>query len=123
MTARGSRGSSLAVSVLVTVLTVAGAIVLVIQLPGRAGDVAGKAAAQPLAVSASPAPVLRERQAVPGRRLAPVQTPPQAVPPHDRHHRGPVPVPGLPVRHGRRPGGQRPAARPARLPPPGRCWP
>jgi uncharacterized protein YkwD len=57
MTARGSRGSSLAVSVLVTLLTVAGAIVLVIRLPGRAGEMADKAAAQSLAVIASPAPV------------------------------------------------------------------
>ena len=67
MTARGSRGSSLAVSVLVTVLAVAGAIVLVIRLPGRAGEMADKAAAQPLAVSASPAPVSRERHAGPGQ--------------------------------------------------------
>ena len=57
MTARGPRGSSLAVSVLVTLLAVAGAIVLVVRLPGRAGEMAGQAAAQPLAVSASPAPV------------------------------------------------------------------
>lgn len=40
MTARGSRGSSLAVSVLVTLLAVAGAITLVIRLPGRAGEMA-----------------------------------------------------------------------------------
>ena len=80
MTARGSRGSSLAVSVLVTVLTVAGAIVLVIQLPGRAGDVAGKAAAQPLAASASPAPV--PASARPSRGTAP---------PRSRHHRKPSP--------------------------------
>ena len=80
MTARGSRGSSLAVSVLVTVLTVAGAIVLVIQLPGRAGDVAGKAAAQPLAASASPAPA--SASARPSRGTAP---------PRSRHHRKPSP--------------------------------
>ena len=80
MTARGSRGSSLAVSVLVTVLTVAGAIVLVIQLPGRAGDVADKAAAQPLAVSASPAPV--SASARPDRG---------ATSPRARRHRKPSP--------------------------------
>ncbi len=40
MSARGSRGSSLAVSVLVTVLAVAGAITLVARLPGRAGALA-----------------------------------------------------------------------------------
>lgn len=40
MTGRGSRGSSLAVSVLVTVLAVAGAITLVARLPGHAGALA-----------------------------------------------------------------------------------
>jgi uncharacterized protein YkwD len=40
MTPRGSRGSSLAVSVLVTVLAVAGAITLVARLPGHAGALA-----------------------------------------------------------------------------------
>jgi uncharacterized protein YkwD len=73
MTARGSRGSSLAVSVLVTVLAVAGAIVLVIRLPGRAGEMADKAAAQPLAVSASPAPV--SLSGPPGRGSSPSASP------------------------------------------------
>ena len=67
MTARGSRGSSLAVSVLVTLLAVAGAIVLVVRLPGRAGEMAGQAAAQPLAVSTPPAPV--SPSARPPRRI------------------------------------------------------
>ena len=80
MTARGSRGSSLAVSVLVTLLAVAAAIVLVVRLPGRAGEVADKAAAQPLAVSASPAPVS------PSARPARGSKTPQA-----RHHRRPRP--------------------------------
>ncbi len=53
MTARGSRGSSLAVSVLVTLLAVAGAIVLVVRLPGRAGEMAETSASS--AASASPA--------------------------------------------------------------------
>ena len=56
MTARGSRGSSLALSVLITVLAVAAAVVLIVRLPGRATELAGKAAARPLSVSASPAP-------------------------------------------------------------------
>ena len=80
MTARGSRGSSLAVSVLVTLLTVAGAIVLVVRLPGRAGEIADKAAAQPLAVSASPAPA--SPSARPSRAVAS---------PAVRHHRKPSP--------------------------------
>ena len=67
MTARGSRGSSLAVSVLVTLLAVAGAIVLIVRLPGRAGEMAGQAAAQPLAVSTPPAPV--SASARPPRRI------------------------------------------------------
>jgi len=80
MTARGPRGSSLAISVLVTLLTVAGAIVLVVRLPGRAGEMAGKAAAQPLAVSASPAP------ASPSTRPSRAATSPAA-----RRHRKPSP--------------------------------
>ncbi len=80
MTARGSRGSSLAISVLVTLLAVAAAIVLVIRLPGRAGEMADKAAAQPLAVSASPAPV--PASAGPDRGIRR---------PEARHHRRPRP--------------------------------
>ena len=53
MTPRGSRGSSLAISVLVTLLAVAGAIVLVVRLPGRAGEMAETSASS--ASSASPA--------------------------------------------------------------------
>jgi len=58
MTARGSRGSSVAVSVLVTVLAVAGAIVLVIRLPGRTSDMtsASSASRVPASTSASPTP-------------------------------------------------------------------
>jgi uncharacterized protein YkwD len=56
MTARGSRGSSLILGVLLTVLAVAAAVVLVVRLPGRATETADKNAAQPLAASATPAP-------------------------------------------------------------------
>jgi uncharacterized protein YkwD len=57
MTARGSRGSSLIVSVLVTVLAVAGAVVLVVRLPGHAGALAdaGSSASAPPPASASTA--------------------------------------------------------------------
>jgi len=55
MTGRGSRGSSLAVSVLVTVLAVAGAITLVARLPGHAGALAdaGSSASAPPPTAAS----------------------------------------------------------------------
>jgi uncharacterized protein YkwD len=56
MTARGSRGPSLILGVLLTVLAVAAAAVLVVRLPGRATETADKNAAQPLAASATPAP-------------------------------------------------------------------
>jgi len=57
MSARGSRGSSLVVSVLVTVLAVAGAVVLVVRLPGHAGALAdaGSSASAPPPASASTA--------------------------------------------------------------------
>src|SRR5216684_4807708 len=56
MTARGSRGSALILSVLLTVLAVAAGVVLVVRLPGRASETADKTAAQQLAASATPAP-------------------------------------------------------------------
>ncbi len=56
MTARGSRSSSLILTVLLTMLAVAAAVVLVVRLPGRATETADKSAAQPLAASATPAP-------------------------------------------------------------------
>jgi uncharacterized protein YkwD len=58
MTARGPRGSSLAVSVLVTVLAVAGAVTLVVRLPGRAGalaDAGASASARPPASASAAA--------------------------------------------------------------------
>jgi uncharacterized protein YkwD len=86
MTARGSRGSSLAVSVLVTVLAVAGAIVLVIRLPGRAGEMAGKAAA-----SAWASPASEGVKAVP---VTPRPSPASARPAraHPRHRSSPRPA-------------------------------
>jgi uncharacterized protein YkwD len=59
MTARGSGGSTLAVSVLVTVLAVAGAITLVARLPGHAGALARAPGTAPPGTSTStstPAP-------------------------------------------------------------------
>lgn len=58
MTPRGSRGSSLAVSVLVTVLAVAGAITLIARLPGHAGalaDAGASASAPPPTATSAPA--------------------------------------------------------------------
>jgi uncharacterized protein YkwD len=71
MTARGSRGSSLAISVLVTLLAVTAAVVLVVRLPGRASETADKAAAQPLAASATPAPA--SASATPGQGAKPAK--------------------------------------------------
>jgi uncharacterized protein YkwD len=87
MTARGPRGSSLALSVLVTVLAVAGAITLVVRLPGHAGALAdaGASASAPPPASAraaataapsAPRPTPRHRHARPRRaRSAPAATP------------------------------------------------
>jgi uncharacterized protein YkwD len=72
MTARGPRGSSLVISVLVTVLAVAGAMVLVIRLPGRATEMTSASGA-----SRGPAPAMaaarlaRGVTAAPSRRGAP----------------------------------------------------
>ncbi|MCW2910065.1 MAG: polymerase, sigma-24 subunit, subfamily [Actinomycetia bacterium] len=83
MTARGSRGSSLAISVLVTLLAVTAAVVLVVRLPGRASETAGKAAAHPLAASATPAPA--SASATPGQGAKPTRArhrhrPPRMIP-------------------------------------------
>jgi uncharacterized protein YkwD len=75
MTPRGSRGSSIAVSVLITALAVAAAVFLVVRLPGRASETADKAAAQPLAVSASPAPASASPSVTPGRDGSPSASP------------------------------------------------
>jgi uncharacterized protein YkwD len=92
MTARGSRGSSLVVSVLVTVLAVAGAVVLVVRLPGHAGALAdaGSSASAPPPASASTAAT-----------SAP-STSTSTSTPSPRHHHA-----------SRRPARSRPAPRPA----------
>jgi uncharacterized protein YkwD len=92
MTARGSRGSSLIVSVLVTVLAVAGAVVLVVRLPGHAGALAdaGSSASAPPPASASTAAT-----------SAP-STSTSTSTPSPRHHHA-----------SRRPARSRPAPRPA----------
>jgi len=72
MTARGPRGSSLVISALVTVLAVAGTMVLVIRLPGRATEMTSASGA-----SRGPAPAMaaarlaRGVTAAPSRRGAP----------------------------------------------------
>jgi uncharacterized protein YkwD len=92
MTARGSRGSSLVVSVLVTVLAVAGAVVLVVRLPGHAGALAdaGSSASAPPPASASTAAT-----SAPSTSTSPST-------PSARHHYA-----------SRRPARSRPAPRPA----------
>jgi uncharacterized protein YkwD len=84
MTARGSRGSSLAVSVLITVLAVAAAVFLVVRLPGRASETADKTAAQPLAASATPASA--SPSVTPGRGSSPAAS--STAKPH-RHAKRP----------------------------------
>jgi uncharacterized protein YkwD len=87
MTPRGSRGSSIAVSVLITVLAVAAAVFLVVRLPGRATEAADKAAA-----SALPSPASAGVKAVP---VTPRPSPSTAQPTqaHHRHARRPRAVP------------------------------
>ena len=87
MTARGSRGSSLAVSVLVTVLAVAGAIVLVVRLPGHAGALAdaGASASAPPPASASTAAT-----------AAPSTSTSTSTPAPRRHHARPRPARSTP---------------------------
>jgi uncharacterized protein YkwD len=87
MTPRGSRGSSIAVSVLITVLAVAAAVFLVVRLPGRATEAADKAAA-----SALPSPASEGVKAVP---VTPRPSPSAAQPAqaHHRHARRPRAVP------------------------------
>lgn len=101
MTARGSHGSSLAISVLVTLLAVTGAITLVIRLPGRAGEMAdagASASAPPPAAAAASASALASatpRASAPG--------------PAHRHHRASP----RPARNTPSPSPASPSARPA----------
>jgi uncharacterized protein YkwD len=106
MTARGSRGSSLAISVLVTLLAVAGAVTLVIRLPGRAGEIAdaGASASAPPPAAAS------------ARATAAPSTSPST--PSPRHHRAkPRPAPSTPspspASSSARPAKTRPASTPS----------
>ena len=89
MTPRGSRGSSVAVSVLITVVAVAAAVFLVVRLPGRASETADQAAARPLAASASPAPASASPGATRGRGGSPSASP---GPRPRRHHKPPRPA-------------------------------
>ncbi len=86
MTGRGSRGSSLAVSVLVTVLAVAGAITLVARLPGHAGALADAGAS-----ASAPPPTATSARAT----AAP--SPSTSASTHTRrhHHARPRPSPSL----------------------------
>jgi uncharacterized protein YkwD len=84
MITRGSRGSSLAVSVLITVVAVAAAVFLVVRLPGRASETADQAAA-----SALPSPASEGVTAVP---VTPRPSPSTARPAHHRHRSSPGPA-------------------------------
>jgi uncharacterized protein YkwD len=102
MTARGSRGSSLAISVLVTLLAVAGAITLVIRLPGRAGGIADAGAS----ASAPPPPTAAAASASALTSATPHAS---ASGPAHRHHRAsPRPARSTPS-----PSPASPSARPA----------
>jgi uncharacterized protein YkwD len=113
MTGRGSRGSSLAVSVLVTALAVAGAITLVARLPGHAGalaDAGASASAPPptatsARATAAPSPstststhARRHHHARPRpARSTPSPSPasPSAMPAKSAPAAAPAPAPGL----------------------------
>jgi uncharacterized protein YkwD len=95
MTTRGSRGSSLAVSVLVTVLAVAGAIILVVRLPGHAGalaDAGASASAPPPSAAGASASALTSA------------TPTTSAPAHRRHRARPRPARSTPSRGPASPG-------------------
>ena len=84
MTGRGSRGSSLAVSVLVTVLAVAGAITLVARLPGHAGALADAGAS-----ASAPPPTATSARAT----AAPSPSTSASTHPRRHHHARPRPSP------------------------------
>jgi uncharacterized protein YkwD len=87
MTARGPRGSSLAVSVLVTVLAVAGATILVVRLPGHTGALAAAGAS---AGASPPASAGASATAVPNTSTS------TSTPRH--HHASPRPARSRPAR-------------------------
>jgi uncharacterized protein YkwD len=110
MTARGSRGSSLAVSVLVTLLAVAGAIVLVVRLPGHAGALADAGAS-----ASAPPPSAAGASAT---ALASATPAASASGPAHRHHRArPQPAPSTPSRSPASPGARPASAAPAQTAP------
>src|ERR1700722_13611081 len=75
MTPRGSRGSSIAVSGLITPPAGGAGGFPFVRLPGRASEPADKAAPQPLAASASPARSSASPSATPGRGGSPSASP------------------------------------------------
>jgi uncharacterized protein YkwD len=110
MTARGSRGSSLAVSVLVTVLAVAGAIVLVVRLPGHAGalaDAGASASAPPPSADGASASALTSA----------TPTASATRPAHRRHRARPRPARSTPSRSPAAPGTAPASTAPAKRPP------
>ena len=110
MPARGSRGSSLAVSVLITVLAVAAAVVLVIRLPGRPSETADRAAA-----GAVPSPASEGVKAVP---VTPRPSPSTARPARAHHHHHHRPSPSMtPTTRPASPGTTAPPAAPTTAPP------
>ena len=110
MTARGSRGLSLAVSVLVTVLAVAGAIVLVVRLPGHAGALADAGA------SASAPPPSADGASASALTSAP-PTASASRPAHRRHRARPRPARSTPSRSPAAPGTAPASTAPAKRPP------
>ena len=105
MTARGSRGSSLAVSVLVTRLAVAGAITLVIRMPGRAGEMADAGAS-----ASAPPPAAADASASALSSATPSAS--ASVPTPRQHRAKPRPAPSTPS-----PSPASPSAMPARTRP------
>ncbi len=110
MTARGSRGLSLAVSVLVTVLAVAGAIVLVVRLPGHAGALADAGAS-----ASAPAPSADGASASALTSATPTAS--ASRPAHRRHRARPRPPRTTPSRSPAAPGTAPASTAPARRPP------
>jgi uncharacterized protein YkwD len=111
MPARGSRGSSLAVSVLITVLAVAAAVVLVVRLPGRPTEAAGRAAA-----GAVPSPASEGVKAVPVTPR-PSRSTARAARAHHHHHHRPSPS-MTPTTRPASPGTTAPPTAPPASPPP-----
>jgi uncharacterized protein YkwD len=110
MTARGSRGTSLALSVLVTVLAVAGAITLVARLPGHAGALADAGAS----ASASPPTATSARASA-----APSTSGTASTHPRRHHHARPRPARSTPSASPASPSAMPASSAPARTGPAG----